>query len=63
VNPSNPPDIAWGIVSALENPEKMKWLGKNGRQRVLNDFTWDKIAERTIALYDNIIKRQTIAEA
>jgi len=57
VNPSNPPDIAWGIVSALENPEKMKWLGKNGRQRVLNDFTWDKIAERTIALYENIIKR------
>jgi len=56
VNPSNPTDIAWGIVSALENPEKRKWLGKNGRQRVLNEFTWDKIAERTVTLYEQIIK-------
>ena len=57
VNPSNPTDIAWGIVSALENPERIKWLGKNGRRRVLNDFTWDKIAGKTIALYEKIIKR------
>jgi len=56
INPSNPADIAWGIVSALENPEKRKWLGKNGRQRVLDEFTWDKIAEKTIALYEEIIK-------
>ncbi len=56
VDPSNPTDIAWGIVSALENPEKRKWFGKNGRQRVLNEFTWDKVAERTIALYEQIIK-------
>jgi len=56
INPSNPADIAWGIVSALENPEKRKWLGKNGRQRVLDEFTWDKIAEKTIALYEQTIK-------
>ena len=57
VNPSNPPDIAWGILSALENPEKTKWLGNNGRQRVLNEFTWNKIAENTIALYEKMIGR------
>jgi len=57
VNPSNPPDIAWGILSALENPEKTKWLGNNGRQRVLNEFTWNKIAEKTIALYEKMIGR------
>jgi len=56
VNPGNPADIAWGIVSSLENPEKRKWLGKNGRRRVLNEFTWDKAAERTIALYEQIVK-------
>ncbi|MEM2995347.1 MAG: glycosyltransferase family 4 protein [Candidatus Bathyarchaeia archaeon] len=57
VNPSNPADIAWGITSALENPDKKKWLGENGRRRVLNEFTWDKIAQRTIELYEQIIKR------
>lgn len=56
VNPSNPADIAWGIVSTLENSEKREWLGKNGRQRVLNEFTWDKIAEETVASYERITK-------
>ena len=57
VNPTNPTDIAWGVVSALENPEKKRWLGKNGRRRVLNEFTWDKVTEKTIASYEQIIKR------
>ncbi|MEM2386247.1 MAG: glycosyltransferase family 4 protein, partial [Candidatus Bathyarchaeia archaeon] len=57
INPNDPADIAWGILSALENPEKKKWLGKNGRRRVLNEFTWDKIAEKTLVLYERAIKR------
>jgi len=56
INPNNPADIAWGITSALESPEKRKWFGKNGRRRVLNEFTWDKVAEKLIALYEQIIK-------
>jgi glycosyltransferase involved in cell wall biosynthesis len=57
VDPSNPSDIAWGINSTLENQEKRKWLGKNGRKRVLEEFTWDKIAEKTVEAYEKIIKR------
>jgi glycogen(starch) synthase len=56
VNPNDPTDIAWGITSALENHEKNRWLGQNGRRRVLNEFTWEKIAEKTLALYEQIIK-------
>lgn len=56
IDPSNPTDISWGITSALENPERKKWLGKNGRRRVLEEFTWDKIAEKTIELYKQIVK-------
>jgi glycogen(starch) synthase len=56
IDPSNPTDIAWGITSALENLEKMKWLGKNGRRRVLEEFTWDKIAEKTLRLYEQLEK-------
>ena len=37
IDPNNPSDIAWGIMSALESPEKRKWLGKNGRKRVLKN--------------------------
>jgi glycosyltransferase involved in cell wall biosynthesis len=57
VDPNNPSDIAWGIMNALESPEKRKWLGKNGRKRVLNEFTWSKIAEKTVNLYEQLLKR------
>ena len=57
IDPNNPTDIAWGVISALENPEKRKWLGKNGRKRVLAEFTWSRIAEKTIELYQKIVKR------
>jgi glycogen(starch) synthase len=57
IDPNNPSDIAWGIISALENSDKRKWLGKNGRKRVLNEFTWNKIAEKTVELYEKVLKR------
>ena len=57
IDPNNPSDIAWGVISALENPERRKLLGKNGRKRVIAEFTWSKIAKKTIALYETIAKR------
>jgi glycosyltransferase involved in cell wall biosynthesis len=57
VDPNNPSDIAWGIINSLENPDRRKWLGKNGRKRVLNEFTWSKIAEKTVELYEKVLKR------
>ncbi len=56
VDPNNPSDIAWGVISALEDPERRKVLGKNGRKRVLAEFTWSRIAEKTIELYESILK-------
>ncbi len=57
IDPNNPSDIAWGIMSVLESPERRKMLGKNGRKRVLSEFTWSKIAEKTAALYEQLLKR------
>lgn len=57
VNPNNPEDIAWGINGTLESPEKRKWLGKNGRKRVLEEFTWDIVAMKTLELYQQMAKR------
>jgi glycogen(starch) synthase len=57
IDPNNPSDIAWGIMSALESPEKRRWLGKNGRKRVLAEFTWSRIAEKTVELYEKMLKR------
>jgi glycosyltransferase involved in cell wall biosynthesis len=57
IDPNNPSDIAWGVISALENPERAKVFGKNGRKRVLAEFTWNRIAKKTMDLYETIAKR------
>jgi len=56
IDPNNPTDIAWGINSTLENTDKRKWLGKNGRRRVVSEFTWDRVAEKTLELYEQMSK-------
>ena len=56
INPNDPADIAWGIVSAIKEPEKMAQLGRNGRKRVLEHFTWDAAAKSTVQLYSELLE-------
>lgn len=56
VNPNDPIDIAWGIASSLQDPNRKHELGKNGRKRVLSDFTWDAIAKKTLDIYREVVK-------
>lgn len=55
VNGEDPLDIAWGINQTLENPEKARKWGENGRKRVLEYFTWRKVADETIKIYESVI--------
>jgi glycogen synthase len=55
VNARDPGDIAWGINLALEDMERLRSWGKNARARVLEEFTWQKAAERTLAIYKECI--------
>jgi starch synthase len=57
IDPNNPSDIAWGVVSVLQDPQRAKWLGTTGRKRVLAEFTWNTIAQKTVELYESIAKR------
>jgi glycosyltransferase involved in cell wall biosynthesis len=55
VNPYDPSDIARYIVKILKNPELAAKMGKNGRLRVLNHFTWDRIADNTLRVYQELV--------
>jgi glycogen(starch) synthase len=56
VNPFEPKDISWGIIQVLQSPDKgMQW-GKNGRQRVLEKFSWDAVTKRTLDIYKEFIR-------
>ncbi len=54
VNGESSSDIAWGVEEVLKDPELAKEWGKNGRTRVLQYFTWEKVAEQTRQIYQSL---------
>jgi glycogen(starch) synthase len=56
INGEDPADIAWGVKEVLKDPQKAKLWGENGRKRVLEFFTWKKVAGQTIEIYKSICR-------
>jgi len=56
VNPNDPADIAWGIISAVEDPLRKARLGQNGRKRVVQEFSWDVVAKKTAQFYERLLE-------
>lgn len=55
VNGEDAHDIAWGIKEILKSNDAVKW-GKNGRERVIKNFTVDIAAKRTLSIYESLTK-------
>lgn len=55
VDPYDPSDAAKFVVELLKSEDLRKELGKNARERVLENFTVDKVANATIAIYEDAI--------
>jgi len=47
----NPDSVAWGIGTLFEDFDNARQLGRNGRVAVETAFSWDVIAEETLAVY------------
>ncbi|MEM2546647.1 MAG: hypothetical protein QXM37_03350, partial [Candidatus Bathyarchaeia archaeon] len=56
-------DIAWGVKEVLCDSERAKRWGENGRKRVLQYFTWRKVAEQTLQIYEMLQSGQGFEEA
>jgi glycosyltransferase involved in cell wall biosynthesis len=57
VPPEDAAALAAAIDALLDQPERRRAMGRAGRARVLEHFTWRRAAERTVAAY-----REAIAE-
>jgi glycosyltransferase involved in cell wall biosynthesis len=55
INPHNPDDIAWGVKQVLQMPDKGAELGKRARQRVIDEFSWDTVAKKTLDIYKEFL--------
>jgi glycosyltransferase involved in cell wall biosynthesis len=55
INPFDPEDIAWGIKQVLESKNKRIQMGNNARERVIKQFSWDTVVDRTLEIYREFI--------
>ena len=55
VPPKNSEALASAIDQLLDQPERRSEMGRAGRARVLEHFTWKRAAERTVDVYQEVI--------
>jgi len=54
VPPSDPAKLGQALTQVIEDPKAAVRMGKVGRQHVLRNFTWDRIAAKTLELYRSL---------
>ncbi len=57
VEPRNVEDLIRAIDFLLTNPGEAKIIGQRAREVVLNNYTWDNNAEKTIEVYREVLNR------
>lgn len=62
VPPRDALSLARAIEGLLRNPERRLAMGKAGRARVLEHFTWRRAAERTVDAYREVIEQRRRSE-
>jgi glycosyltransferase involved in cell wall biosynthesis len=56
VEPCNPEQLATAIIELIENPEKRKEMGKEGRKYVLSHYQWEDNAALMNDLYKSVLE-------
>jgi starch synthase len=55
IPPDDPEACARAINSLLDDTVRMKEMGRKGRERAMQFFTWEKVAERVAQCYEEIL--------
>lgn len=55
VDPLDEEEIAESIASLLRDPQRMKEIGKRGRDAFLREYNWEAIEKRLVDLYKKLI--------
>ncbi len=50
----DPASLAWGILKVLQDPKRAAGLKTEARKRLRVDFTWPRLADQTMAVYDQV---------
>lgn len=55
VNPKDVDSLAQAMDFLLSNPDKAKDIGERARKLVMENYTWEKNAEKTIKVYQEVL--------
>jgi glycosyltransferase involved in cell wall biosynthesis len=56
--PSDPRGLADAIVALLGDPARARKMGRNGRRIAREKYTWDRVADRFIGIYEKTTERK-----
>jgi len=51
----NPESLAWGITKVLTDDSYADWLRNNAYKRIQEKYDWNKIAQQTKIIYNNVL--------
>ena len=54
----NADSLAWGILEVLKNPGYSQWLIDNAYQDLDKRFSWHKLAQQTVSVYDRVFQEK-----
>ncbi|WP_407687028.1 glycosyltransferase family 4 protein [Mycobacterium sp. HUMS_1102779] len=61
VPPADVEALTAALGGLLDSPEKRRSMGRAGRERAVNVFSWDAVAAQTVAVYERAIARRATA--
>jgi starch synthase len=50
-------DLAEALTAMVSDPARAAGMGDAARRRVEDHFSWDAVAERTLAVYEAVLRR------
>jgi glycosyltransferase involved in cell wall biosynthesis len=56
INPYDPIDVAKFLELLLEDESLRVKCGNNARKRALKEFTWEKVVENTLRVYNEVVR-------
>ena len=55
VTPGDVGELELAIADLLDDPERRARMGRAGRERVKENFSWHAVAEKTAAAYERVL--------
>lgn len=56
-----PEAVAEAILRLVKNPQLAREMGARGRAKVLREYSWERVAARTLACYERIVRERSVA--